>query len=290
MKRSAAEVGFDWVNKLLLSLLGCLTLYPFLYVFGLSISPPQEVHLIGLQLFPFHPTFRIYEKVLSLPHLLDSYVFTALRTVLGVAITVLVTTLTAYPLARRTFPHRSFFMKLMVFSMLFNGGVIPSYLLVKQLGLMDSVWALVLPCAISGFQVIVVRNFFEAIPGEIAESARIDGAGEYGIYVRIVLPLSAPILAVVCLWAAVHHWNAWFDAMIYISDVKKQVLSLFLRRNILDESATTASDMTMLDPLLVTPKNLEAAMIMAVSMPILLAYPFVQNYFAQGILLGSVKG
>ncbi|WP_269864039.1 carbohydrate ABC transporter permease [Paenibacillus caseinilyticus] len=278
------------MNKLLLSLLGCLTLYPFLYVFGLSISPPQEVHLIGLQLFPFHPTFRIYEKVLSLPHLLDSYVFTALRTVLGVAITVLVTTLTAYPLARRTFPHRSFFMKLMVFSMLFNGGVIPSYLLVKQLGLMDSVWALVLPCAISGFQVIVVRNFFEAIPGEIAESARIDGAGEYGIYVRIVLPLSAPILAVVCLWAAVHHWNAWFDAMIYISDVKKQVLSLFLRRNILDESATTASDMTMLDPLLVTPKNLEAAMIMAVSMPILLAYPFVQNYFAQGILLGSVKG
>ncbi|MDF2939185.1 MAG: transporter permease [Paenibacillaceae bacterium] len=290
MKRSVGDAAFDSVNHILLMLLGLATLYPFLYVLGLSLSTAQEVNLLGLRLFPAEPTLEIYRKVLESSKLYSAYVYTIARTVLGVCLTVFLVTLTAYPLAKKSLPHRGLFMKLLVFSMLFNGGLVPSYLLMKNLGLMNSIWALVLPGAVGAFNLIIVRNFFESIPAEVLESARMDGAGELVIYFRIMLPLSVPILAVIALWSAVGHWNAWFDAMIYINDTKKQVLQLFIRRTVLENSGTIVDDQAMLDPSMITPQNLKAALIMVVMLPILCVYPFIQRFFAKGIMLGSVKG
>ncbi|MDF2927225.1 MAG: lplC6 [Paenibacillaceae bacterium] len=290
MKRSLGDYAFDFVNYALLLLLGLATLYPFLYVLGISLSPAQEIQLLGLRIFPSEPTLEVYKKVLESPKLYSAYVNTIVRTVLGVSLTIFLVTLTAYPLAKKSLPHRGLFMKLLVFSMLFNGGLIPSYLLMKQLGLMNTIWALVLPGAVGAFNLIIVRNFFESIPFEVLESARMDGASEWLIYVRIMLPLSVPILAVIGLWAAVGHWNAWFDAMIYISDSKRQVLQLFLRRTVLENSGTIVDDQAVLDPTEITPQNLKSALIIVVMLPILCVYPFIQRYFTKGIMLGSVKG
>ncbi|MBD2843657.1 carbohydrate ABC transporter permease [Paenibacillus sp. IB182496] len=289
IRSTRGERLFDVCNILLLLLLGISTLYPFMYVLTISLSTPADAARESLHVLPTAPTFEAYGKIFEHPQLWRAYLNTIVRTALGVALVIVVLSLVAYPLSRRTFPHRKFITFLFVFSMLFSGGLIPTYLLIKQLHLLDTIWALVLPGAVSAFRVIILRNFFEAVPGEVIESARIDGARELTIFARIMLPLSVPVLAVIALWTAVGHWNAWFDALIYISDPDKQVLQLFLRRTVL-ENASLTPDQQLLDPTQYTPETLKAATIMTVSLPILLVYPFVQRYFVKGIMLGSVKG
>ncbi|WP_127587027.1 carbohydrate ABC transporter permease [Paenibacillus koleovorans] len=290
MKRTLSERMFEIINLLLLALLGLVTLYPFLYVLTISLSSPADIERIGLHIFPTNPTFEAYEKVLANPKLYTAYVNTIARTLLGLACVLLFTTLTAYPLARSTFPYRSTIMKLFVFSMLFSGGLIPTFMLVKQLGLLNTIWALVLPGAVSAFNIFVMRNFFAAVPSEMLESARIDGAGELNILIRIVVPLSVPVLAVIGLWAVVGHWNSWFDAMIYLNDDNKQVLQLFLRRNVIEPGTNLNQEYSLMGSTQVTPANLKSAIIMLVSLPILFAYPFIQRFFVKGIMLGSLKG
>lgn len=289
-KLSLSERWFEWLNMAGLLLLGLATLYPFLYVLTISLSSPADIHSLGLHIVPWNPTFTAYAKVLVNPQLYTAYANTIVRTVLGVSCVLLFTSLTAYPLARKSFPGRSLIMKLFVFSMLFNGGLIPTYLLVKQLGLLNSIWSLVLPGAVTAFNVIVMRNFFEAIPSEITESAKIDGAGDLYAFVKIIVPLSAPVLAVVGLWAAVGHWNAWFDAMIYMSAPDKQVLQLFLRHSVIDPNTNLGQEYALIDTQDITPENLKSAIIMIVSLPILLVYPYIQRFFVKGIMMGSVKG
>ncbi|WNQ08878.1 carbohydrate ABC transporter permease [Paenibacillus aurantius] len=292
---SKGDRFFNVVNLLLLTALALATLYPFLYVLTISLSKPADINRLGLHVLPLDPTWTAYRKVLANPNLYTAYLNTMVRTGLGVACVVALTSLTAYPLAKKSFPLRSLWMKLLVFSMMFSGGLIPSYLLIKQLGLINSVWALVLPTAVTAFNLIVMRNFFEAIPVELDESAKMDGGGDWTVFMRIVLPLSTPVLAVIALWAAVGHWNAWFDAMIYMNDLKKQVLQLFLRHYIINDpnnptTANLSSEFALNDMAQVVPENLKAALIMIISFPILLAYPFTQKYFVKGIMLGSVKG
>ncbi len=289
-RRTAGERLFDGCNYLLLALLGLCTLYPFMYVLTISLSTPADIHQLGLHFFPLNPTLQAYEQAIRNPALYDAYWNTILRTILGVACSVLLTSLTAYPVSKKTFPFRGWIMKLFVFSIMFNGGLIPSYLLVKQLGLIDSVWALVLPSAVVGFNVIVMRNFFEALPGELEESAKIDGAGDWRLFFQIVLPISKPVVAVIALWVAVYQWNAWLDALVYMNDPSKLVLQLFLRRTVIDETISIVPDLGILDQSQLVQENLEAAVIMMILLPILLVYPFIQRYFAKGILLGSVKG
>ncbi|MDF2922087.1 MAG: lplC6 [Paenibacillaceae bacterium] len=290
MTYSWSERLFDAANAVILMLFGFTTLYPLLYIFTLSLSTPADALTMDFYLFPLHPTLASYEKVLAHPDLLPSYVNTFIRTGLGIAISIIMTGLLAYPLSRRTFPHRKLLMKLFVFSMLFHGGTIPVYLLVKNLGMLNTLWALVLPGAVSAFNVIVMRNFFESIPQEIIESARMDGASEMRVLMRIVLPLSVPVVAVMALWVGVAHWNAWFDAMIYTQDNRWQVLQLFLRRTVVEATAslTPGEDISRLEEL--TPESMKAATIVAVTLPILFMYPFVQRFFVKGIMLGSVKG
>lgn len=289
IKASVGERIFDALNILLLLLLGICTLYPFMYVLTISLSTPADAARISLHFFPTAPTFEAYAKIFEHPMLWQAYLNTIVRTVIGVALVIVVLSMVAYPLSRKTFPHRKLITFLFVFSMLFSGGMIPTYLLIKQLHMIDTIWSLVLPGVVSAFNVIILRNFFETIPMEVIESARIDGAREMTIFLRIMLPLSVPVLAVISLWSAVGHWNAWFDALIYINDPTKQVLQLFLRRTVLENVSLTPGD-NLLDPSQYTPETLKAATIMIVSLPILFVYPFVQRFFVKGIMLGSVKG
>lgn len=288
--RTRSEKMFDGINFLLLLLLAFLTLYPFLYTLTMSLSTPVDAKLPGLHLFPMRPTLESYEKVFNQSGILQAFWNTGLRTVVGVTLVLLFTSLSAYPLSRKSFPHRGLLMKLYVFSMLFSGGLIPMYLLIRNLGLLNSIWALVLPGAVSAFNLIIMRNFFQSIPEEIMDSAKIDGAGELRTFTSIVLPLSLPVLAVVALWAGVGQWNAWFDAMIYIQDMDKQVLQLFVRRTVIEESDALASAAELMHATTYSKETLKAATVMIATLPILCVYPFIQRFFVKGIMLGSVKG
>jgi putative aldouronate transport system permease protein len=288
--RTWGEKTFDVINIIVLLILAFFTLYPFMYTFTMSLSTPVDAKLPGLHLLPLNPTLEAYEKVLTQSGILTAFFNTVIRTLGGIGLVLLFTSLTSYPLSRKSFPHRSLIMKLYVFSMLFSGGLIPMYLLVRNLGLLNSMWALVLPGAVGAFNVIIMRNFFQAIPEEIIDSAKIDGAGEIRTFTSVVLPLSLPVLAVVSLWAGVSHWNAWFDAMIYIQDMDKQVLQLFVRRTVIEESDALASQAELLHATTYSKETLKAATVMIATLPILLVYPFIQRFFVKGIMLGSVKG
>lgn len=197
-------------------------------------------------------------------------------------------TSTAYVLSKKYFPNRNFWTGAIVFTMYFSGGMIPSYILVKNLHLFNSVFALILPGLIPTFTMLIVRNFFMAIPDSMEESARIDGANDVSILFRIILPISMPIIATVVLWQMVGHWNSWFDALLYTQDQKKQVLQLVLRR-VLFEGSGELADYTG-GSVTVRPESLRAAVIMIVIFPIVCVYPFLQKYFVKGILVGSLKG
>lgn len=288
--RAKGERMFEGVNLFILSLFGLLTLYPFLYILTLSLSEAADIAKGGIQLIPLHPTWDAYSKVLNDPQLVVAYTNTILRTAVGGFVAILLTAMTAYPVSRASFPLRSSIMTLFVFSMMFSGGTIPTYLLMKQLHLIDTFWVLILPMAVSAYNVIVMRNFFQSISAEILESAKMDGASEWRVFLGIVLPLSAPVLSVIGLWVAVGHWNAWFDAMIYTNGKSREVLQLYLRHRVIDKDVNLAQEYNLVEVSKVTPENLKAAMIMLISLPILAAYPFIQRFFVKGIMLGSVKG
>ena len=290
MKLSRGEKIFGVANMVVLAGVGLLCLYPFLYTLSMSLSPAAEASRPGFHLFPRHVTLFSYKMVLSDPSILSGYANTLLRTILGTVLTLVATCVAAYPLSRREMPHRSMITFIIVFTMLFGGGTVTGYLLIKGLGLINTVWALVVPGMISAFNVIIVKNFFQSLPESLVESARIDGAGEWTILFRLYIPLSKPVLATVALWTAVGHWNAWFDAMLYITDDKRQVLQTFLQRIVI-QSSTQMIELGVTDTQLMqyTSETIKAATIIVTILPIILVYPFVQKYFVKGIMLGGVK-
>lgn len=273
-----------------LGLVALLCLYPFIYTLSISLSSATEASRDGFHFFPKDVSLISYKVVLSNPNILTGYVNTVMRTVVGTVLTLLLTCVAAYPLSRREMPHRSMITFIVVFTMLFNGGMVPGYLLIKKLGMINSMWALVLPSVITAFNVIIVKNFFQSLPESLIESARIDGAGEWTVLLRIYLPLSKPVLATVALWTAVAHWNAWFDALLYITDDKKQVLQTFLQRIVI-ESSTELMELGISDTSMMefTSETIKAATIIVTILPIICVYPFVQKYFVKGIMLGGVK-
>jgi putative aldouronate transport system permease protein len=281
---------FDVLNTLFMIALCVTTIYPFLYLLSLSFST-GDVPLTQIHLIPPEWTLANYKKVLTNEFVLGGFVNTVVRTVLGTALSLTATIFAAYPLAKRFFPHRTFWTGMIVFTMFFSGGLIPNYLLVKNLGLMNTVWALVLPGLISAFSLIIARNFFMALPESLEESAKIDGANDIVILFRIVVPVSMPIIATLSLWMAVSHWNAWFDSLIYMTEAQNQVLQVVMRRIVLlgtkDMMDLNAFD----DPsLVVNPETIKAATLMVTVIPIILFYPFLQKYFVKGVLVGSLKG
>ncbi|OHE63027.1 MAG: ABC transporter permease [Treponema sp. GWB1_62_6] len=271
-----------------MAVLSFFTLYPFLFLFTSSFSG-LDASLGGFSLWPRAFTLDNYVRVAANPLVASGYWNTILRTVLGTALSLIATFTLAYPLSKKSFPLRNFWTALVVFTMFFSGGLIPTYLLVKNLRLVDTVWSLVLPELVSAYNLIIVRNYMQTIPASLEESARIDGANDIGILFRIILPVCKPIIATIALWVAVWHWNAWFDCMIYVNKAGGEVMQLVMRRIVMLGSTDQITQM-MAEQDIATPEGLKAATILVATIPILCAYPFVQKYFVKGVMVGSLKG
>ncbi|ANE45217.1 ABC transporter permease [Paenibacillus swuensis] len=278
-------IGFVYV---ILSLLSICTLLPFLQVVTLSMSPIEVVNSYGFHFFPTSFDFAGYKQVFHNELIWISYKNTIVRTVLAIILTVTLTFLGAYPLSKKTLPHRTFWTGFIVLTMFFSGGMIPLYMLVKGLGLMNSIWSLLLPGAVSTFLLLIVRNFVHEIPEALEESAKMDGANDIYILRKIILPLSMPVLATVALYTGVYHWNAWFDSMLYIQSEHKQVLQLILRKIVLDGDVSAAGTETGIAN--VNTQSMKLATLVVSILPILCVYPFLQKYFVKGTLIGSIKG
>ncbi len=236
IKQSKNEKIFTVFNYIFLGLLAFTTVYPFIYTISISLSTTAEALRGGFHLYPKEISFLSYKMVLSNKDVFIGYGNTIYRTVLGTFLVILMTSMFAYPLSRKYMPDRKLYTFMVLFTMLFAGGLIPTYLLIKKLNLIDNRLVYVLPGMISAFNVIIVRSFFQSLPESLQESAKLDGANEFQILFQIIMPLSKPVLATVALWSAVGHWNAWFDSMLYMTSSSKQVLQTFLQRIVLESN------------------------------------------------------
>ncbi|GHV87203.1 sugar ABC transporter permease [Spirochaetia bacterium] len=291
MKKTKVDHIFDVFNLALLFAVVLVTLYPFLYVVFASLSSStQFMAHDGILLAPVGFSLKSYAAVLRDPSIYIGYRNTIMYVVLGTAVNIFLTTLAAYVLSRRYLRLTKYIMILIIFTMYFSGGLIPSYLLMRNLHLDNTIFAVILPGAISTWNLLILKTAFGAIPPSLEEAARIDGAGEWRILFQIIVPVSVPTLMVMCLFYGVHHWNSWFNAMIYLRDVQLHPLQLFLRKILIqnDLKAMTggAADASEANDIAVTIKY---ATIMVSTIPILVVYPFIQRHFVKGVLIGAVK-
>lgn len=291
IKVSASRKVFNAFNYLFLAALAFTTLYPFIYTLSMSLSTTKAATEMGFHLYPKEVSFMAYNMVFKNRDIWVSYGNTIFRTVVGTVLGLLVTTLFAYALSRKEMPNRKLFTAIVLFTMLFNGGKIPTYLVLKELHLLNNRWVYILPMLISAYNVIVARSFFQAMPQALHESASIDGAGEFKIFFSIILPLSKPIIMTLALWMAVLHWNSWYDAMMYMTDTSKITVQCVLQRIIQENNSELISQgIVNPDAMQYTSETVKAATIIVSILPILAFYPFVQRYFIKGVMLGAVKG
>ncbi len=282
-----------FIDYIVLTLLLVIILYPLLFV--LSASFDSRPGTMGLSLLPAKFSTAGYKAVFEYKYIWSGYRNTLLYTVISTLINLAMTVCCAYPLSRKNFKGRNFVLILSMITMYFGGGLIPSYLLVRDLKLLDTIWAVILPGAMSVYNVIVMRTYFSTqIPGELLESAQLDGCGDINFLIRIVLPLSGPILAVIALFCAVGMWNSYFSAMIYLKDRDMFPLQLILREiliiNTQDPSSTAGSSLSSIANMEERKSLMKYAVIVVSSVPVLVLYPFVQKYFVKGIMIGSLKG
>lgn len=290
IKQSKGSRIFDGVNLLLLLAFALITVIPFIYVIAGSFATQKELLQRGFILFPTEFSLDAYKYIFSTQTLVRSLLVTVYITVAGTLINIFFTCLMAYPLARKDMDFRKPILLLVVFSMLFSGGMIPTFLVVKQLGMIDSYWSLLIPGAISAFNLIIIRNFFQQLPDGLEESAKIDGCNDLGIFLRIVLPLSMPAIATFSLFYAVGHWNTFFNAVLYINDNTKWPIQVLLRQIVILASGGIGDSTAMESEIPPPDQAVKMAVIVVSTLPILLVYPFLQKHFAKGVLLGSVKG
>ncbi|ULL20005.1 carbohydrate ABC transporter permease [Paenibacillus sp. H1-7] len=283
---------FDCINVLFLCTLTAVTLYPFLHVAFASVSTPSELAShSGLLFHPIGIQWEAYKLVLSNPLIVSGYKNTLIYVTVGTALNVLVTALMAYALSRKGVLLRNYIMMFIVFTMFFSGGLIPTYLMIKGMGLLNSIGALVLPGLISTMNLIIMRTYFQSIPESLEESARLDGAGDWVILFRIIIPLSMPVISVMILYYGVGHWNAWFNASIYLNKAELYPLQLVLRNilinnNTEDMMVTLGIDKKGQD----MSEVIKYSTIMVATIPVLIVYPFLQRYFAKGVMIGAIKG
>lgn len=286
-KKNIRGWGFRLVNAAVLGLIALMTLYPFLYVIFASFSDPVKLMgNSGLLLKPLGFSLNAYKKVFVNPSIYSGYLNTIFYVTAGTMINILATCMAAYVLSRKQFMLRRFLTIMFIFTMYFNGGLIPSYLLIKDLGLINSRLSLILPGAVSTFNLMIMITGFEGIPQSLEESARIDGAGDWTILFRIIMPLAKPTIMVILLYYAVGHWNSWFNAMIYLRDAQKMPIQIFLR-DILTRSQLGA--MTGQTDVEDVGQTIKYATIIVSTVPILCIYPFIQKHFVKGVMIGAVK-
>jgi putative aldouronate transport system permease protein len=281
---------FDGVNLTLLLLFAAVTVLPFLYMVLGSFASPEQFAKQGMVLIPTKFSVEAYTYIFSTDTIVRSLLNTIYITLAGTFINILFTALMAYPLSRRELLGRRSVMLMVIFSMLFSGGMIPTFLVVKSLDLIDSLWSLLLPGAISAFNLIILKIFFQQMPEGIEESAKIDGCNDLIILIKIVLPLSLPAIATFSLFYAVGHWNSFFSAILYINDTAKWPIQVILRQVVIMSEGGIGDSSQVNDTFTIPPQSIKMAVITVSTLPILIVYPFLQKHFAKGVLLGSVKG
>ncbi|MDR6550593.1 carbohydrate ABC transporter permease [Paenibacillus qinlingensis] len=284
MKSSLGETSFRMINYIVLLLLSVTMILPIIHVFAISLSDPAAVDAHQVQFLPVEITSSAWTHILAKVDLWRSLGVNIFVTVVGTLLSLLFTSLLAYPLARKDFRIRHTIMMGIVFTMIFQAPMIPYFLTIKSLGLLDSIWVLILPSTISAFNLIILRTFFQQLPYELEESARIDGCTDYGILFRVVIPLSKPALATMGLFYAVIYWNMFYHAILFIRNPNLYPLQLKLRETMVNTDLAAN-----LNAMAYNSQTLQAATIIFVTLPILLVYPFIQKYFVQGATLGAVK-
>jgi putative aldouronate transport system permease protein len=273
---------FDTANVVVLTLLSLATFLPFLYVVVTSFSVTDDI-------IPKSFTLNAYRYLFSTDTFIRSLGISVYITVVGTVLSLVTTALSAYALSHRKLPGRRFFLLMVLFTMLFNGGMIPTYFVVKDLGMINTLWSLMIPGLINSFYLIIMKNFFLELPEELKEAARIDGCTELGVLFRVVLPLSLPVLAAFALFYAVGIWNQYFNAILYINDSTKWPIQVLLQQVVVLASGGFG-DSGSSDAVQIFGQGIRMAVIVISTIPILLVYPFLQKHFAKGMLIGSVKG
>ncbi|WP_195572184.1 carbohydrate ABC transporter permease [Paenibacillus sp. 1001270B_150601_E10] len=290
MRISVGEKVFVGFNTVFMLLLCFVTLYPFIYVGFASLSDPASLAAHrGLLLLPLDMNFSAYKAVFDNPMITTGYRNTLIYVVCGTAINLLLTSIGAYVLSRRNLYFKNILMLLIVITMFFGGGLIPTYLLINKLGMLNTVWALLIPGAISTFNMIIMRTGFQSVPISLEESARIDGANDLVILFRIIIPLSMPVIAVMILWYAVGHWNSYFSALIYLRDRELFPLQLVLREILITNSTDSMMTDAGAGDRIAIAETIKYATIIVSTLPILVLYPFLQKYFVKGVLIGAIK-
>ncbi len=287
----------DFIPRLLITififLVDIIMLYPIINVISISFSSYTGYLANPIMILPTDLSLAAYKQVFQYSMMLTGYGVTIFVTLTGTVLGVLLTILTAYPLSKKQLKCKGFFMGMIIFTMFFSGGMIPSFLLVKGIGLLDTVWSLILPSCLSAYNIVLVRNFFASLPDSLIEAAEIDGASEPFILFRIVVPLSKPIISTILLFVAVGYWNSYFSAVLYIRSRELWPLQLVLREIIMSATAmnqATGGNLAEMGNTAVQPIMLQYASIVVAMVPILCIYPFLQKYFEKGIMMGAVKG
>ena len=287
MNKTISKTGLALVYVFLI-LFALLCLVPFLYVLSYSLTPYSDYLKNPTALIPAHFTLQAYKDILGYKLLYSGYKNTLFITIVGTCLNLALLLVSAYPLSKKDLKGRGIILSLVLFTMLFSGGMIPRYYLIRSLNLIDSVWALILPTAMSAYNLILMKNFVEAIPESLEESAMIDGANEIVILVKIIVPLCIPAIATFTIMCAVAHWNDFFDAVIFTTKRKAWPLMLVLREIVLEGNSGDAATYTP-DDAVTQSFTLQMAMIVASILPILCIYPFMQKYFVTGLTMGGVK-
>ncbi|MBA3277014.1 MAG: carbohydrate ABC transporter permease [Chloroflexia bacterium] len=289
--QSRGERFASWSLYVVLIVVLFVTLYPFIYVLSMSISDPVAVISREVWLWPVGFSLGAYKLVFEDPSVWRAYYNTFWYTIVGTLVNVTMTVLAAYPLSRSTFVGRKPIMTMIVITLFFSGGLIPTFILIQQLGLYDTRWVMIFPSAVSAFLIIIARTFFQSIPNAYIEAAKLDGANDIMILWKIVLPLSKPILAVLSLFYAVGHWNAFFTPLVYLPSPDLQPMSIFLSRVLIqdDQSMLGAGGVVDTYARSMLAIQMPYALIVVVILPIVLVYPFLQKHFAKGVMLGGLK-
>jgi multiple sugar transport system permease protein/putative aldouronate transport system permease protein len=295
IKYGRADSIFTIVSYALLAFAFLIVIYPLIYIVSASFSSPYAVMSGRVFLFPVEPTLNGYRAVFNSRQIWTGYANSAFYTIFGTSINIVMTILAAYPLSRKDFYGRNLIMAIFTFTMFFSGGLIPYYLLIRSLGILNTRWAMLIPGAMSVWNVIIARTFFQSnIPIELLDAAQIDGCNNIRFILKIVIPLSGPIIAVMTLWYAVGHWNSYFNALIFLKSAKLYPLQIILRNILIQNEISSdmlgAVDIKKIAEMEGLRELLKYSLIIVASVPVLLIYPFVQKYFVRGIMIGAIKG
>ena len=290
-KLGTTEKVFNGINYLLLLLLCFVTVYPFWYVFMYSISDGMITAAKPVIFLPIHPTLDNYKAVFANTGLMSAFIVSVSRTVLGTVAHVLVVSLAAYALAKKDLVGKKWIMMFFIITMYFNGGLLPTYVIITKLKLTNNFLVYILPMLFNGFHMLIMKVFFEQLPISLEESARIDGATDIQIFTRIILPMCKPIIATVSLFIGVIQWNSWFDAFLYMTKTELYPLQTILQKIILQSQTNTLIEImeAMNKQSSVTSEAIKMATVVVATVPILMVYPFMQKYFVKGMMIGAVK-